>query len=53
MTVQISMSTPSIIKTIELEHRRRWLSRRALTRTAWLAADLGAVAACAVLALHG
>ena len=47
------MSTPSIIKTIEVERRRRPLSRRALTRTAWLAADLVAIAACAVLALHG
>ena len=51
--VPVHMSTPSIIKTIEIERERRWVSRRALTRTAWLAADLGAVAACAVLALHG
>jgi hypothetical protein len=53
MTVLIPMSTPSIIKTIELQRHRRRLSRRAVTRVAWLAADLGAIAACAVLALHG
>jgi hypothetical protein len=47
------MSTPPIIETIELQRSRRRLSRRALTRTAWLTADLVAVAACAVLALHG
>ncbi len=47
------MATPSIIKTIELQRHRRGLSRRAVTRMAWLAADLGAIVACAVLALHG
>jgi hypothetical protein len=47
------MATPSIIKTIELQRHRRRLSRRAVTRTAWLAADLGAIAACAILLLHG
>jgi hypothetical protein len=47
------MATPSIIKTIELQRSRRRLSRRAVTRVAWLAADLGAIAACAVLAFHG
>jgi hypothetical protein len=51
--VLLSMATPSIIKTIELQRHRRWLSRRAVTRSAWLAADLGAIVACAVLALHG
>jgi hypothetical protein len=47
------MATPSTIKTIEVERRRRWLSRRAVTRAAWLAADLGAIVACVVLLLHG
>jgi hypothetical protein len=47
------MTTPSIIKTIELQRHRRRLSRSAVTRTAWLAADLGAIAACVVLVLHG
>jgi hypothetical protein len=47
------MATPSTIKTIELQRHRRRLSRRTLTRTAWLVADLGAIAACAILALHG
>jgi hypothetical protein len=47
------MATPSIIKTIELQRHRHRLSRRAATRAAWLAADLGAIAACAVLMLHG
>ncbi len=47
------MATPSIIKTIEIQRSRRRLSRRTLTRVAWLAADLGAIVACAVLALHG
>ena len=51
--VLTSMATPSIIKTIELQRSRRRLSRRTLTRVAWLAADLGAIAACAVLVLHG
>jgi hypothetical protein len=48
-----SMATPSIIKTIELQRQRRRLSRRAVTRAAWLAADLGAIVACTVLLLHG
>jgi hypothetical protein len=46
------MATPSI-KTIELQRDQRRLSRRSVTRTAWLVADLGAIAACAVLMLHG
>jgi hypothetical protein len=49
----ISMATPSTIKTIELQRHPRRLSRRAVTRIAWLAADLGAIVACAVLMLHG
>jgi hypothetical protein len=48
------MATPPITeKTLELPRRRRWLSRRTLTRAAWLAADLVAVAACAFLAVRG
>jgi hypothetical protein len=48
------MSTPPRIETI-IEHRRPWrrVSRRVLTRAAWLTADLGAIAACVVLVLHG
>ena len=50
----ISMATPPISqKTLELQRRRRWLSRRALMRGAWLTADVVAIAACAVLALRG
>jgi hypothetical protein len=49
----IAMATPSTIKTIELQRHPRRLSRRTVTRTAWLAADLGAIVACAVLMLHG
>jgi hypothetical protein len=52
MTRSTPMAT-STIKTKTIERRRRGLSRRAVTRTAWLAADLGAIAACVVLLLHG
>lgn len=48
------MATSTIkTKTIEIQRHRRRISRRAATRVAWLAADLGAIAACAVLLLHG
>jgi hypothetical protein len=48
-----AMATPPITKTIEVRRRRRRASRRALLRAAWLAADLVAIGACAVLALRG
>jgi hypothetical protein len=51
LRVTIRMATPPITeKTLEIERRRRRLSRRVLARTAWLAADLVAISACAVLA---
>jgi hypothetical protein len=46
------MSTPPITERIALRVRRRRLSRSVPVRIAWLAADLLAIAACAVLALR-
>jgi hypothetical protein len=48
------MATPPITETsIDVPRRRRRLSFRVFTRTVWLVADVGAVAICAYLALHG
>jgi hypothetical protein len=51
LRVTNGMATPPITeKTLEIPRRRRWLGRRALAGTAWLAADLVAIGACAILA---
>jgi hypothetical protein len=48
------MATPPITeKTLEIPRHPRRLSRRVLARTAWLTADVVAIAACAVLAVRG
>jgi uncharacterized protein (DUF2062 family) len=47
------MSTPPLSETIHPRRLWRRFSRRALTRMAWLAADLVAIAACLALAFHG
>jgi hypothetical protein len=48
------MATPPITeKTLEIPRSRRGLSRRVATRTAWLTADVVAIAACVVLAIRG
>jgi hypothetical protein len=51
LRVTNGMATPPITeKTLEIPRRRRWLGRRALARTAWLAADVVAIGTCATLA---
>jgi hypothetical protein len=48
------MATPPITeKTLEIPRPRRRVPRRVLARTAWLTADVVAIAACAVLAVRG
>jgi hypothetical protein len=50
----IRMATPPLTEnTLEIPRRRRRLGRRTVVRTAWLTADLVAIAACAMLAVHG
>jgi hypothetical protein len=46
------MATPPLSETIEVRRGTRRIHRRVLTRVAWLAADLGAIAACAAIALR-
>jgi hypothetical protein len=47
------VTRPITESSIKTRPRRQGISRSALTRAAWLAADVGAIASCIVLALHG
>jgi hypothetical protein len=48
------MATPPISETtIEIPRRRRRVLRWLHARAAWLVADVVAIAACAILFLHG
>jgi uncharacterized protein (DUF2062 family) len=50
--VPTCMSTHPLSEAIHPRRLWRRFSRRALTRTAWMAADLVAIAACLAIALH-
>jgi hypothetical protein len=47
------VTRPITESSIETRPQRHGISRSVLTRAAWLVADVGAIASCVVLAVHG